>query len=189
MESERGLASALPIGETLPLLARYDGGWLKDLDLAWDALNHGWQRHIVDFNHDRQRALWREWNLELFSPWQIVGALAFVAGAWGGALLVWLAIRRRRQERALVLWDDVCRRLSRAGFPRQPHEGPLAFVERAATRWPQFGIALKAIGEAYATLRYGNLPPDSRERAALIATLSHTISALPSSGRLRHAAA
>jgi hypothetical protein len=184
---ERGLASALPIGESVPLLARFDGGWIKNLDFAWDALNHRWQRHVVDFNHERQRALWREWNLDLFSPWQVVFALVFVAGAWGGAVLLWLIIRRRRQERALVLWDDVCRQLSRAGLPRQPHEGPVAFVERAATRWPQFGIALKAIGEAYAMLRYGNLAADSRERAALVATLKHAIDALPSPARLRHA--
>jgi len=184
---ERGLAGALPAGEAVPLLARFDGGWIKKLDLAWDALNHQWQRHVVDFNHERQRALWHEWKLDLFSPWQVVGALVFVAGAWGGIVLLWLIIRRRRQERALVLWDDVCRRLSRAGLPRQPHEGPVAFVERAAARWPQFGIALKAIGEAYAMLRYGNLAPDSRERAALVTTLKHAIDALPSPARLRHA--
>ena len=185
---ERGLASALPAGESVPLFARFDGGWLKDLGLAWDAVNHGWRRHVIDFNYDRQRALWHEWSLDLFSPWQVVGGLTFVAGVWGGAVLLWLAIRRRRQERALVLWEDVCRRLSRAGLPRHPYEGPLAFVERAAARWPQFGIALKAIGEAYATLRYGNLAAESRERAALIATLKHAIGALPSPLRLRHAA-
>jgi transglutaminase-like putative cysteine protease len=185
---ERGLASALPAGETVPLLARFDGGWLKDLVLAWDAVNHGWRRHVIDFNYDRQRALWRDWSLDLFSPWQVVGGLTFVAGAWGSAVLLWLAIRRRRQERALVLWEDICRRLSRAGLPRHPYEGPLAFVERAAARWPQFGIALKAIGEAYATLRYGNLVAESRERAALIATLKHAIDALPSPLRLRRGA-
>jgi transglutaminase-like putative cysteine protease len=184
---ERGLASALPIGESVPLFARFDGGWIKNLNLAWDALNHSWQRHVVDFNHERQRALWQEWNLDLFSPWQVVGALVFVAAAWCGVVLLWLIIRRRRQERALVLWDDVCRQLSRAGLPRQPHEGPIAFVERAARHWPQFGIALKAIGEAYAMLRYGNLAADSRERAALVATLKHAIDALPSPARLRQA--
>ena len=87
-----------------------------------------------------------------------------------------------------MLWEDVCRRLSRGGLPRHPYEGPLAFVERAAARWPQFAIALKAIGEAYATLRYGDLAAESRERAALVATLKHAIDALPSPTRLRHAA-
>jgi len=114
--------------------------------------------------------MWSDLNLRAFAPWQIVAVLGLIAAAWGVAVLAWMSIRRRRMERALVLWEDVCRRLARAGMPRQPHEGPLAFAQRAALRWPQFSIALAAIGEAYATLRYGSLAAGSRERAALIAT-------------------
>ena len=186
---ERGLSSALPAYEPVPFLARLDGGWLKDLGLTWDAVNHGWRRHVVDFNYQRQRAMWRNFELDRFSPWQIVAALAALASLWSFAVLLWLAIRRRRMERALVLWEDVCRRLARGGLPRQPHEGPLAFVERAAARWPQFGIALSAIGEAYATLRYGSLSDPSTERAALVATLEHAIEALPSPSALRSSGA
>ncbi len=182
---ERGLSSALPSYEPVPLLARLDGGWLKDLGLTWDAVNHAWRRHVVDFNYQRQRAMWREFELNRFAPWQVVVGLAAIASLWSFAVLLWLAIRRRRMERALVLWEDVCRRLARGGLPRQPHEGPLAFVERAAHRWPQFGIALSAIGEAYAKLRYGNLSDPSSERAALVATLEHAIDALPSPSALR----
>ncbi len=185
---ERGFASSLPEGEPIPLFSRLDGGWLKDLGLVLDSVNHSWRNHVVDFNYQRQRALWREMSLDVFAPWQIVVAVATAAGLWGGGILLWLAVRRRRKERALVLWDDVCRRLARAGLPREAHEGPLAFAQRAAARWPQFAIAFAAIGEAYATLRYGALAPDSRDRAALVATLEHAIDALPASSRLRSAA-
>ena len=184
---ERGLSSALPAGELAPFLARFDAGWLRDLGLAWDAANHAWSRHVIEFNYQRQRSFWRELRLNLFAPWEIVALLAAIAAAWAGAVLVWLASRRRRKERALALWEDICRRLARAGLPRQQHEGPLAFAERAAVRWPQFAIALAAIGETYATLRYGNLGRESRERAALLATLEHAIDALPSPAKLRHA--
>jgi len=186
---ERGLSSALPAYEPVPFFARLDGGFLKDVGLAWDAINHGWRRYVVDFNYQRQRSMWSDLNLRAFAPWQIVAVLGLIAAAWGVAVLAWMSIRRRRMERALVLWEDVCRRLARAGMPRQPHEGPLAFAQRAALRWPQFSIALAAIGEAYATLRYGSLAAGSRERAALIATLEHAIDALPSPASLRGAAA
>jgi transglutaminase-like putative cysteine protease len=185
---ERGLSGALPDAAVLPLLARLDGGWLKDLGLAWDAVNHVWRRHVVDFNHQRQRALWRDLHVDAFMPWQIVGGIAIAVAAWAGLMLLWLARRRRRQERALVLWEDMCRRLARAGLPRAPHEGPLAFTQRAAQRWPQFAIALSAIGGAYATLRYGDLPGAGGERDALTATLQHTINALPPPKALRAAA-
>jgi transglutaminase-like putative cysteine protease len=186
---EKGLSGALPDSDALPLLARLDGGWLKDLGLAWDAANHVWRRHVVDFNYQRQRLLWRDLHVDAFMPWQIVGGIVIAIAVWAGLVLLWLARRRRRQERALALWDDVCRRLARAGLPRAPHEGPLAFVSRAAARWPQFAIAFAAIGEAYATLRYGDLPRSGNEREALTATLQHAIGALPSPKALRSAVA
>jgi hypothetical protein len=75
----------------------------------------------------------------------------------------------------------------RAGLARAPHEGPLAFSERAAARWPQFAIAFHAIGQSFATLRYGEATARPRERAAMLATLERAIEVLPGSGALRNA--
>jgi protein-glutamine gamma-glutamyltransferase len=184
---ESGLGGALPAGARVPFLARLDGSWLKNLELTWDAINHDWRRNVVGFNYERQRSLWRDWRLDGFLPWQIVAMGAAAVFAWAGLLAAWLLFRRRRQERALVLWDDLCRRLSRAGLPRQVHEGPLAFAERAAQRWPQFAIAFAAIGQSFATLRYGATAA-SRQRDALVATLERAIDVLPASAALRQAA-
>jgi hypothetical protein len=86
-----------------------------------------------------------------------------------------------------VLWEEVCRRLSRAGLARQPHEGPLAYADRAAARWPQFAIAFHAIGESFARLRYGDTTRKPREREAMLATLQRAIEVLPGAGALRDA--
>ena len=69
----------------------------------------------------------------------------------------WFAARRKRQERALALWDDVCRRLARAGLPRLPLRRP-ARVRRRARRHAgrNSTIAFRAIGESFAALRYGD---------------------------------
>ena len=120
-------------------------------------------------------------------PWRIVAVVALIAGAWAAAVLGWLTFKRRRQERALVLWAGVCRRLARAGLVRQPHEGPLAYAIRAAERWPQFAIALHAIGQSFAMLRYGDAAGRPRERAAMLATLERAIEVLPGAARLRNA--
>ena len=175
----------MPAGDPVPLFAREDGGWLKGLQLTIDALNHQWQRNVIQFNRDRQRALWREWKLDRFAPWQMVVAVAGGVIAWAFGVLAWFASRRKRRERALTLWDDACRRLARAGLPRQDHEGPLAFAERATRRWPQFEIAFRAIGESFATLRYGNMANRESERLALLATLQRAIEALPRPSTLR----
>jgi protein-glutamine gamma-glutamyltransferase len=182
---ERGLFGSVPAGEPVPLFARQDGGWLKNVQLIFDALNHQWQRNVVQFNRDRQRALWREWKLDGFAPWQIALAASVVVLAWAGGVFAWFAARRKRQERALTLWNDVCKRLARAGLPRFAHEGPLAFAERAARRWPQFAIAFRAIGDSFAALRYGTAARRDSERLALIATLERAIEVLPAPAALR----
>ena len=186
---ERGLGAALPAGEPVPLFARLDAGWIKSVQLAWDAFNHDWRRNIVGFNYERQRDLWRRFHLDRFAPWQIAAAGAALAFFWTSVILAWLTLTRRRQERALVLWDDVCRRLAHAGLPRFPHEGPLAYARRAAQRWPQYAIAFAAIGESFAVLRYGALAGRERERTALLATLERAIEVLPVPAALRGVAA
>ena len=181
---ERGLFGAVAANEPVPFFAREDSGFLKDVQLALDAFNHQWRRNVVQFNRDRQRALWREWKLDEFEPWQVaVGASAALL-AWAAGVFAWFAARRKRQERALTLWHDVCRRLARAGLPRFAYEGPIAFASRAAARWPQFDIAFRAIGESFAALRYGIERRDS-ERLALIATLERAIDVLPAPATLR----
>jgi transglutaminase-like putative cysteine protease len=182
---ERGIGAALPDSDALPLLARVDGGWLKALQLALDAVNYEWKRNVVEFGFHRQRALWQNLSVTRYAPWQVVAAAGVLLGAWALLLLAWLTQRRRRQERALVLWESVCRRLSRAGLARLPHEGPLAYAARAASRWPQFAIALGAIGESFAALRYGDAAARPGERAAMLATLERAIDVLPAARELR----
>jgi len=183
---EIGLGGALPSGERVPFFAGLDESWLRNIGLAWDAFNHEWGRNVVGFDRDRQRSLWRDWKLDQFAPWQVVALLGIVLFGWGSLVVGWLMWKRRRQERALVLWDDLNRRLERAGLPRHPHEGPLAFSGRAAQRWPQFAIAFAAIGESFAALRYGAVPV-ARERDALVATLERAIEVLPAPSALRNA--
>jgi hypothetical protein len=63
------------------------------------------------------------------------------------------------------------------------HEGPVAFTQRAAQRWPEFAIAFHAIGESYAVLRYGRTGP--HQRVALVATLERAVEVLPAPAALR----
>jgi protein-glutamine gamma-glutamyltransferase len=179
---EVGLGGSLPAGAPIPFFAGVE--WLTNVRNAWDAFNYDWRRNIAGFDRDRQRALWRDWRLDQFAPWQVVGLVAGIVFAWGGLVVGWLMWTRRRQERALALWDDLNRRLARAGLPRQPHEGPLAYAARASARWPQFAIAFAAIGESFAALRYGAVPV-AHEQAALVATLQRAIEVLPPPAALR----
>jgi transglutaminase-like putative cysteine protease len=179
---ERGLGAALPQGEPVPYLARLDMTWLKSLRLHWDAVNYQWQRGVVGFNLERQRDLLRDFGLGSARPWQIVALVAAVAFAWGLAILGFARARHARSDPAVALWSRLCRRLGRAGLPRRPDEGPLAYAERAASRWPQWSGLLRRLGETYALLRYG---PEDGKRAELITMFRAGITALPSVRTLR----
>jgi hypothetical protein len=186
-----GLGGSMPASERVPMLARLDESFLKSLQLSWDALNYDWRRNVVGFNFDRQRALWREWQLNSLAPWQLTALVAGMAAAWIGGLLGWLAWRRRRQDRARALWDRVCARLARAGLPRAAYEGPLDYVARAARRWPQFAKAFAVIGESYAELRYGPVSAKTDttlERASALWRLRRAVRILPPTSALRRAA-
>ncbi len=185
---QMGLGGAIPANEPIPLLARLDDSFLKSLQLSWDAINHDWRRNVIGFNFERQRSLWREWKISALAPWQITAIAAGVAIAWVGALLGWLAWRRRRQDRARALWDAMCARLARAGLPRAAHEGPLAYVARAAARWPEFGHAFAIIGDSYAALRYGPVAAHADttlERASALWRLKRALNLLPAPNALR----
>jgi transglutaminase-like putative cysteine protease len=185
-----GLGGSMPANEPVPMLARLDETFLKSLRLSWDALNHDWRRNVIGFNFDRQRALWREWQLNSLAPWQLAALVAGMAAAWIGGLLGWLAWRRRRQDRARALWDRVCSRLARAGLARAAYEGPLDYAARAALRWPQFAKAFAVIGESYAELRYGPVSAKTDttlERASALWRLRRAVRILPPTSALRRA--
>jgi transglutaminase-like putative cysteine protease len=189
---QMGLGGSMPTTEPIPMLARLDETFLKSLYLSWDAINHDWRRNVIGFNFDRQRSLWREWKLSVLAPWQITAIVAAIATAWVGALLGWLAWRRRRQDRARALWDSMCVRLARAGLPRAAHEGPLAYAARAALRWPQFTKAFRIIGDSYAELRYGPVAArtdTNLERASALWRLRRAVRILPAAATLRKSAA
>ena len=182
---EMGLGAALPDGEPVPLFARLDSGWLKSLQLGWDAVNHQWRHLVIGFNHELQRALLRELALDKAPAWQVMALVGGLGLAWLGALLGWLAWRRRRRDPIRTAWDAVGRRLAGAGLPRPPHEGPLDYMARATARWPEFAAAFSVIGDAYAQLRYGALPEQGPMRAAALSRLRRAVDVLPGSRRLR----
>ncbi len=185
---ELGLGGAMPSEERVPLLARIEVSWIKSAQLMWDAVNYDWRRRVIGFDFQSQRTLWRDWKFDRLAAWQYMGVVGAMALVWVGLLLGWLGWRRRQYDRARMIWNALCARLGRAGLPRQPHEGPLAYAGRAAARWPQFAAALIAIGESYAVLRYGPTSTqrdNAAERAAMLAQLKRAVDLLPAARALR----
>ncbi len=152
---EGSLARALDASEALPFLLRTDQNWLRRLRHQWDALNNDWNQFVLGYNADRQLALLTRLGFDA-PDWRDLAGL--LLGSAAGLFCAWLVWARRPSPPADPLartWDRFCRRLGRAGLPRLPWEGPLAYAERAALRWPDLAAELRAIAQDYSRLRYG----------------------------------
>ena len=162
--------------------SRASPGLAQGLQLALDAFNHDWRRHVIGFNSTASASCGATFDIDASSaPWVIAAAVAAL-GAWGALLLALMSWRRRHSERALVLWSGVagsrapaCRGIAAKGRSR---------TRARAARWPQFAIAFRAIGESYAALRYGKRPTSRRARRAAGA-LARAIEVLPPPAALR----
>ncbi|MBL8447077.1 MAG: DUF3488 domain-containing transglutaminase family protein [Zoogloeaceae bacterium] len=153
--TEGNLARALDPSDPIPFMWRSDGSWLRHLRHQWDALNNHWNQFVLGYTGERQLALLSRLGFDA-PDWRNLAWL-LVAGVGGlfGALLLWAHHRSPPKDPAARAWDLFCRRLARAGLPRLPWEGPLAYADRAALRWPDLAAEIRAIARDYTRLRYG----------------------------------
>ncbi len=164
---QSGLADSLSSNEPIPSLARKSAGWLRQMQLQWDSLNHDWHRLVVDFNNESQLAIWQKLGFSTPKPWQVVVIVLLFTGIWCLLILRIKLSLPRRKEASQKLWHNYCRRLARAGLPIGKTEGPADYQQRVMARWPEHQPVLGPLTSNLIQLRYGN--PDDRQRQQLIA--------------------
>ncbi len=133
--------------------------WLRGLtrQVVWlvDAANLNWHRWIVGYDRERQDFLMRNLGLAGLHGYRL--GIAAVGSA-SLVVLVVLALALRGpggHDPVVAAYARLCRKLSRAGVTREPHEGPRDFLDRAARALPHQAEALREIGRLYEALRYG----------------------------------
>ena len=165
---ERGLFGSVAAGEPVPLFARQDGGWLKDVQLARrrDQPPVAPQRHPVQ-SRPAARAVARmearpvravadrRWRRR----WRCSrGRAACSRGSLRGA-----SARSARSRCGTTSAAGLRARACRDCRTKARSRSPVA----RRLRWPQFEIAFRAIGESFAALRYGTADRRDSERLAL----------------------
>jgi transglutaminase-like putative cysteine protease len=158
-----GMARAVRAGDPVPLLMRPQLEWLRGLRSHWEALQHRWNIWVLGYGVERQRDLMLRIGMRDADWRKLTATMATFLGAFTLALLAWSLRRLARPDRAQRAWLAFARKVARRGVVRSPHEGPRDFAERAATRLPAAGAAIRAIGELYLSARYG--PPGAEPTA------------------------
>jgi len=173
---ERNLAANRPRGEfgNLLFFDAASGPWsaaLQKLRDNRDAINNAWNQWVLDYTPARQRGFLQ--SLGIDDPdWGTLAALALTLGAAVTALVALPLVRNReKMDPAERLYRKLCADLSRAGWPRAAHEGPLSYRTRLreAALPPARQRAAIAFLELYESLRYGmqDTPNAKSARAAL----------------------
>ncbi|WP_373388322.1 transglutaminaseTgpA domain-containing protein [Pseudomonas alcaligenes] len=161
LASDEGFLEGSPLS---PLRYR-DIAWLNQLRLAWDNINHNWQRWVLGYRGEQQLSLLQRWFGTL--EWHtLVPALVGGGALLLGLLALWLfkPWRRERdpQRRVLRRFETLLRR---HGLHRAPGEGVRAFAARAAQALPQQGELIAAFAAAFEAQRYAGAaaaPEDMR---------------------------
>ena len=152
------LAAAVPANEGLPLLARADMAWLKELRYRLDAVTNGWNQWVLGYNPQRQRDLLASLGLKEPDWRSMTAVLSVLCGVILLGLAGWILRNRLRVDPVLAAWRKFTARLARRGIVCQAWEGPLAFAERAVAADPVHGNGIREIATLYAGLRYGPAP-------------------------------
>ncbi len=152
---ESGIASAIPEGDVLPILARRDYPLLRKLYLNWDAVNNGWNQWVLGYDQKKQMELFERLTGSQLS-WQdltIAMMLALIVISLPVSYYL-LRTRRIKLDPLLRLYNEFQQKLEKSGLKRQAHEGPQDFGARAMRRLPGNAEEIKTIIESYTQMRY-----------------------------------
>jgi len=162
----RGILDLLPNAVSASARLVHAWPWLGSALERWEAVNGWWNERVVSFDDRSQLELLRE--LGFHSP-----ELRDAAWAFALTLLVWLAwiswqlgkgAGSERPDRLGRAYLRLCRKVARAGLPRAPQQGPLAYAQTIIRYRPDLRLRVGPLLEQYAQLRFGPASPAARDR-------------------------
>ncbi len=173
---EQGVASALPAGDALPRMARLNGGWIKDMNLHWDAMNHQWQRLVVNFDNESQANLLKKLGLGKPALWQIAAVISLAAALWSFAVIGLPALATAKLTETEKAWARLCRLLERRGIVRNNAETPEEFLTRVANAHPTQAHRLRQLQQAFTAVRFSE--NDNAQNKPILKTIKRELRSL-----------
>jgi len=133
-------------------------GW-QSVKNSWDALNNAWNQWVLGYDRNRQKQFLTGLGWENLDWPEMTTVLVMVLGTFLGIMAAWMFLRP-------LSWPDpvqktylrFCKKLTKQGFHRRPHEGPLDFAARVKAARPDLVKPVQQITELYVKIRYSNQP-------------------------------
>jgi len=164
---ERGIASALPRSDPLPMFVRGDFALLQRMRLTLDSVTYTWNQWVLGYTPDRQRRLLSYFGFSEATWRTLAFILMFCAGVAVliGAFFALRDLRGGREDPVKKIYGRFCRKLARRGLQRDAAEGPGVFARRAGQQRPELAQAVAEITALYVALRYGGESGPERVQA------------------------
>jgi transglutaminase-like putative cysteine protease len=160
VEEEAGLLAALPASEQLPMFARMDFDWLRQMRFGWDMVNYNWHKWVLGYSQKRQTELLSQFGMGLDSARGMAYALLIGIGglmlAFSAAML-W-RLRAQPKDPVAAAYRRFCGRLAQIGLARLPEEGPADYASRISRCRPDLAAGVARIIDQYVVLRYRPQP-------------------------------
>lgn len=155
---QNSLSTTLSNNAALPFLARTQSPFLLKLRFNLDAVTNQWNQWVLGYNNERQFAFLTRLGMEEIT-WQKL-AMNMLAGVSLLVGIFTLVMLRRLvanpPDPVQAYWLKWCRKLSKAGLPRAPHEGASDYAARLARARPESAQDIINIAHRYTSLRYEN---------------------------------
>jgi transglutaminase-like putative cysteine protease len=160
---ESGISAGVPRSDPLPLLMRAEFEALRQLRFTWDLVANTWNQWVLGYTPERQRMLLSRVGID-DATWYSLTVVMLCATV---IIIIVLSavmlrqIRSRVRDPVKIAYLRFCEKLQRAGLPRDPAEGPVAYSRRLAGARPDLAAAVTAITSLYVDLRYGSVPENT----------------------------
>jgi transglutaminase-like putative cysteine protease len=152
----------------------YQADWLMSLRNQLDLVNRFWNEAIVQFNALRQKSLLTPFGIAQADYPQLLLVLVLASSLLLGLFAWWVLRAPKPPGDALDrAYARLCRKLARAGAPRNASEGPQTFARRVAECWSTDRSAERLLA-MYVRLRYACITPapeQTRNFARAVANL------------------
>lgn len=159
---EQGVIEALRSDTSRSFFDRANIPVLNSIRLKWDKVNFAWQKLVIDFDTNKQKALWNKLGIEKPSGWMIVLALIAAAMLWALVILGPLFEQKQKPIRPCEkYWHRLLKKLEANGLAKESSETATNYIERAVNKWPQYQQPLSQIANNYQSGMYAELGSDA----------------------------
>ncbi|MCK5121681.1 MAG: DUF3488 domain-containing transglutaminase family protein [Methylococcales bacterium] len=127
--------------------------WMKQATQAWGSIEYSWQRWVINYTSDTQFKFLASLGIHSIKSmvYWLVGSIGLIT-----CFLAWLILKNKasKLDKELILYQQFCKKLAKAGIYKQRGETALGFSLRAQKQRPDLADNINKITEFFIRIRY-----------------------------------